>query len=201
MGNIDKFDIAASRYDTAERIETAHIIADRIRRIVADGRGKKAIDYGCGTGLVGLRLLDVFDSVLFVDASANMIEQLRAKLKNMDANNADTLCCDFMAGCPQGLSADVILVVQVLLHEKDTAALLTRLKSVLPSGGQLIIVDFDKNDRIVSDEVHNGFVQQELKSMLSALGFSHVRSETFYHGEKMFMGQDATLSVLEGVKG
>lgn len=56
MGNIEKFDCIASQYDTFDRIEVAKIIADTIRTYVIDGKGKSAIDYGCGTGLVGMQL-------------------------------------------------------------------------------------------------------------------------------------------------
>lgn len=70
MGNSEKFNLIAGRYDTPERIETARIIADTISAYAQDGKEKSAIDYGCGTGLVGMELLGDFKSMLFVDASA-----------------------------------------------------------------------------------------------------------------------------------
>ncbi|SEN49950.1 Methyltransferase small domain-containing protein [Amphibacillus marinus] len=67
MGNTDKFDMIANNYDTAERIElaslTAHAIADKLYQTET----KHAIDFGCGTGLVGLNLLAKFKSILFLD--------------------------------------------------------------------------------------------------------------------------------------
>lgn len=200
MGNIEKFDFMADRYDTAERIETAKIIADTIRGYVIDGKDKAAIDYGCGTGLVGLRLLDAFKSVLFVDAANNMAEQVRQKLERLEVKNAEALCCDFMAEAPLVLKADYIFLVQVLLHEKDTAELLTRLHSILSEGGHLLIVDFDKNENVASSEVHNGFEQEELAGVLRGISFSSVESKTFYKGEKIFMNQDASLFIIDAVK-
>ncbi len=198
MGNIEKFDAMADRYDTEERAKIAGIIADAILSRVQDGQDKTAIDYGCGTGLVGLRLLDAFGDLLFVDAAENMVEQVRYKLETLVAKNAGVLCCDFAAGTPD-LRADYILVVQMLLHEKDIRALLARFAQLLNKGGHLIIVDFDKNANIVSEDVHNGFDQKELAGVLHDLSFANIESRTFYHGKKMFMNQDASLFILDAL--
>ena len=60
MGNTDKFEMIASSYDTPERIHIAKVSADAIREYVMDSKNKSAIDFGCGTGLVGMNLLDDF---------------------------------------------------------------------------------------------------------------------------------------------
>ncbi|MDR1358736.1 MAG: methyltransferase domain-containing protein [Coriobacteriales bacterium] len=201
MGNIDRFDQMATRYDTPERAAVARVIADTIRTHVPEGAGWSAIDYGCGTGLVGLQLLDTFSSLLFVDASASMVEQVRLKLQERDAENAKTLYCNIMEAIPDGLRADCILVVQVLLHESDVPLLLSRLRSLLNDGGRLVIVDFDRNDAVVSREVQGGFDQAALAELLSGMSFSNIHSETFYQGEKLLMNQDASLFILTAEQG
>ncbi|SEM51639.1 ubiE/COQ5 methyltransferase family protein [Mesobacillus persicus] len=47
----------------------------------------------------------------------------------------------------------------VLLHIPDTDKILQELFDILNNGGKLIIVDFDKNDKIHHPKVHNGFSQ------------------------------------------
>lgn len=89
---------------------------------------------------------------------------------------------------------------QVLLHIKDVKPVLSRLYDVLDSGGHLIIVDFNKNENVVSDMVHNVFNQTELMDMMTEIGFAHVQSETFYHGSNIFMNQDASMFVLNARK-
>ncbi len=157
MGNIEKFDSIASQYDTPERIDLANIVFTELRKYIRNADGKTVLDYGCGTGLIGLRLLDDFHSMLLADASANMVAEVKRKIAELGAQNATALCCDLMDDYSPDLHADYIIVVMVLLHEKDTKTLLTRLASVLNPGGHLIIVDFDKNDKIDSDLVHPGF--------------------------------------------
>lgn len=91
-------------------------------------------------------------------------------------------------------------MAQVLLHIKDFLPVLSKLNDVLNPEGHLIIVDFNKNEDVVSDMVHNGFEQEELKSRMSHIGFKHIQSKTIYHGSKIFMGHDASLFVLDSQK-
>ncbi len=200
MGNIEKFDSIASQYDGAERIKVAKIISDTIRPYLINGKLKTVIDYGCGTGLVGMNLLDDFHSILFIDASANMVEQVKAKIEKSACTTADAICIDLVTACPADLHADYIIVAQTLLHIKEIDLILSRLLSVLNKGGHLLIIDFDKNDQVVSDDVHNGFHQEELISTVKKIGFTKAASKTFYHGKKMFMKQDASLFILDAEK-
>ncbi|KGE19390.1 hypothetical protein [Paenibacillus wynnii] len=55
MGNTDKFEMIADSYDISERIQIAKVSSDAIREYLGDAKRKSAIDFGCGTGLVGYR--------------------------------------------------------------------------------------------------------------------------------------------------
>ena len=138
------FDEMATRYDRPERVQVANEIAAALRaRLGTAGLGKHAIDYGCGTGLVGLQLTDCFQSLLLVDASPQMARVTQAKIESSGLANAQTLCADFSVSIPAGLSADVVFMAQVLLHIPDTGRILRQLYAVLNPGGRLLIVDFD----------------------------------------------------------
>lgn len=200
MGNTDKFEMIANIYDTPERIHIAKVSSDAIREYVVDAKSKHAIDFGCGTGLVGMNLLDEFHSVLFLDTSQNMINQIQQKISDGNIQNADTLCFDFEKEGLSGLHADYIFMVQVLLHIDDVESVLSRLFDVLNEGGHLLIVDFDKNENVVSDFVHNGFDQTELANIMTKIGYKDIQSKTFYTGSKIFMGQDASMFVLDARK-
>lgn len=95
MGNTDKFEMIANIYDTSERIQIAKASSDAIREYVVDANSKNAIDFGCGTGLVGMNLLNDFNSMLFLDTSQNMINQIKQKITDLHIHNADTICFDF----------------------------------------------------------------------------------------------------------
>lgn len=200
MGNTDKFEMIANVYDTSERIQIAKVSSNAIREYLTDTKTKKAIDFGCGTGLVGMELLDAFDSMLFLDTSQNMIDQIKQKIAGAGILNAATLCFDFETDNLSDLHADYIFMAQVLLHINDIELILTRLYDVLNPGGHLLIVDFNKNHEIVSDMVHNGFDQIELSGIMTKTGYRDIQSKTFYTGSKIFMGQDASMFVLDSKK-
>ncbi len=43
----------AAMYDTPERIQIVKVSSYAIRKYLVDPKSKNAIDFGCGTGLVG----------------------------------------------------------------------------------------------------------------------------------------------------
>lgn len=120
MANTDKFEMIADMYDTPERIKIAKVSSEAIREYLVDAKSKYAIDFGCGTGLVGMNLLNEFYSVLFLDTSQNMIHQVKQKISDFNIPNADTLCFDFEQEGLSDLHADYIFMAQVLLHIHGT---------------------------------------------------------------------------------
>lgn len=200
MGNTDKFEMIADKYETSERIHIAKVSSIAIREFLVDTNSKNAIDFGCGTGLVGMNLLNDFNSMLFLDASQNMINQVKEKIISSNIQNAGGLCFDFENDNLSDLHADYIFMAQVLLHINDVKLVLSRLYEVLNKSGHLIIVDFDKNEKIVSDMVHNGFDQIALTDIMTKIGYRDIQSKTFYTGSKIFMGHDASLFILDSQK-
>ena len=200
MGNTDKFEMIANSYDTPERVQIAKVSSDAIRECLVDTKSKHAIDFGCGTGLVGMNLLNDFKSVLFLDTSQNMLGRIKQKIAGSNIQNADTLCFDFEKDNRSDLHADYIFMAHVLLHINDVELVLSRLYKVLKENGHLLIVDFDKNERIVSDLVHNGFDQTELTEIMTKIGYRNIQSKTFYTGSKIFMGHDASMFILDSQK-
>ncbi len=200
MGNTDKFEMIANIYDTSERIQIAKVSSAAIREYLVDAKSKHAIDFGCGTGLVGMNLLNDFNSMLFLDTSQNMINQMKQKMADFNIRNVDTLCFDFEKEGRSDLHADYIFMAQVLLHINDVELVLSKLYDVLNVGGHLLIVDFNKNEKIVSDMVHNGFDQVKLNDIMAKIGYRDIQSKTFYSGSKIFMGHDASMFILDSQK-
>ena len=200
MGNTDKFDSIANSYDNPERTHIAKVASDAIKEYLGDTRSKSAIDFGCGTGLVGMNLVNEFESLLFMDTSENMLDIVKKKITDVGALNARTLCFDFESSSQPDLRADYIFMAQVLLHIQDYEAVLAKLHAVLNDEGHLLIVDFNKNDKVVSELVHNGFDQEQLKALMLKIGFKDIRSKTIYSGTKLFMNQDASLFIMDGKK-
>lgn len=193
------FEQMAKRYDTEERMELAKVVVKEVRDELRNSKSKSLIDYGSGTGLVSLELSDVVDSILLVDSSEQMLEVAQAKISNRGISNAKVLYADFTQETPE-LKADIVLMSLVLLHIPDTKKILETLFNMLIEGGQLIIVDFDKNEHVNHPKVHNGFVHEELKKKLADIGFQSTEMKTFYHGHRIFVKQDASMFIASSIK-
>ncbi|AXH99047.1 methyltransferase domain-containing protein [Sporosarcina sp. PTS2304] len=193
------FEQMANRYDTEDRIALAKVIVDEVKTVLTDSQLKSLVDYGCGTGLIGLELTDTVSSVLLVDSSQQMIEVVKKKIKGRGITNAQVLHSDFAQEMTT-LKADIVLLSLVLLHVPDTEKILQEMFNSLHEGGQLLIVDFDKNDQISHPKVHNGFSHEELKNILQDIGFKTTEIHTFYHGERLFMNKDASMFLANSVK-
>lgn len=193
------FEQLAKKYDNEKQLELAKNIVGEIKAVLGDSKSKSLIDYGCGTGLIGLDLSDQVDSVLLVDSSKQMLEIVKSKIAKNGMTNAKVLFSDFTESTSE-LKADIVVMSLVLLHIPDTKKILQQLFSLLNDEGQLIIVDFDKNENVDHPKIHNGFVHSELINLLSEIGFKSTEIKTFYHGEKLFAKQDASMFIAYSIK-
>jgi len=204
---MEDFDLMARDFDTGIRIERAQVIADKIRTHIADGSTKSAMEYGCGTGLVGFQLSNEFMKLLLVDSSPEMIAQVERKLEKLGNPSMSTLCADFIETIPQGLYVDYIFSSLVLHHIKDTEGILHRLYDILNNAGHLLIIDLDSDDgsfhaKSPNFDGYNGFEQASLIDLVAKVGFTNVATETFYYSSKFVNGKECpySLFVLDAMK-
>lgn len=194
------FDLMAKDFDTDDRIERAKVISDEIRSHIVDGHNKTALEYACGTGLVGFQLINTFNTLLFVDCSAGMIEQVKQKLTRLGRATDSAVCGDFVAAAPNDLKVDYIFSSLALHHIKDTETIVSRLYDVLNDGGRLIIADLNTDNGDFHAEYpdydgHNGFDRHALAQLAENAGFANVETKTFYHSSKIVGGKTHPYSV------
>jgi 2-polyprenyl-3-methyl-5-hydroxy-6-metoxy-1,4-benzoquinol methylase len=135
------------------------------------------MDFGAGTGLLTSRIAPHVRSVLAVDVSPAMLEQLAAKtdLKG----KVEPLCHDLVAA-PLGRRVGLIVSAMALHHVADTAALLRAFFAHLEPGGQVALADLDTEPGDfhapgTEGVFHHGFDRVTLAAELRAAGFSEVR--------------------------
>ena len=77
----DNFKDKAASWDKGStRVNGAKTIADAIQRNIKLNSSMEIMDFGVGTGLLGFEILPHVSSVLGIDTSAKMIEQLNQKI-------------------------------------------------------------------------------------------------------------------------
>lgn len=200
--NKERFESIAQKYDAPERIQLAQIIAQETNQLLEGSQYRSLLDYGGGTGLVTLNIDHHFEFVTLMDASPNMIDIFRTKVESLGKTSITTLTGDALSDDTSLVDTtyDVIFLSLVLLHSGDYQALLKKLATHLNDGGQLILVDFDKNERINHPKVYNGFEQSDIRNVLEQSGLTNISTHTFYTGDYIFMNQRASLFIASGMK-
>ena len=192
--NENIFEEMAKRYDTPERIKLANIISKEVSTQLADSQEKTMIDYGSGMGLISVQLAHEVSELIMVDSSNEMLKVVDEKIKQSKLENTRTLLADFIQEVPE-IKADIVMMSLVLLYIPNTRAILENVYSVLNKGGKLIIVDFDYNEKVKHPKVHSGFKRDELKRLLSEIGFQSSEIRNFHHAKDVFMNQDADVFI------
>ncbi len=168
--------------------------ADRARRVaraIASGVGSLAartvLEYGAGTGLLGLALQPLVREVTLADSSGAMLEVAREKIAARGIRNARTLRLDLTADPPPGLRFDLVCTLMTLHHIPDTDAILAGFGRLLSRGGHLCIADLDREDGSFHGPGftgHNGFEREDLGARLARSGFRNARFETVFEVKK-----------------
>lgn len=137
------FDIRANQWDTPEKIEATSRLANNIKNKLTLSDELDILDFGCGTGLLGLEFLDRCKSLVGVDSSNGMLEVFRNKVSenkkieplfiNLENDNLDR-------------TFDLIISAMTFHHLNNPESVLMKLKPMLNPGGQIAIVDLMSED-------------------------------------------------------
>jgi len=180
----ERFDKAAAEWDAKpRRVQLAEKISDAIAGLPLS-TDMDAMEYGCGTGLVGLPLADKLGSLTVIDTSQGMLDVIREKIDARGLNNVTPLCCDLSTE-PYGGKHDLIFCAMTLHHIKDAAAMLKRFTELLKPGGWLALADLVSEDGSFHDPEaegihHHGFAPDTLINTLSDLGMTELKVETVH---------------------
>ncbi|MEW5891970.1 MAG: class I SAM-dependent methyltransferase [Pseudomonadota bacterium] len=178
------FDSKARRWDSNPVfVERARKIAEAIRRRVALDRTMRALDYGCGTGLLSFPLKEALGHITLKDSSAGMLEVLREKIAAQNVSNMTVRQADLTAEPLPEERYDLIYSAMTLHHIPDTAKILRVFHDLLNPGGHLCIADLDQEDGSFHGpeiEVHHGFDRTALAGQLEQAGFADIRFDTVF---------------------
>ncbi len=176
------FDAKAAEWDTPERIERVHLVAEAIREHVTLTSDTRAIDIGAGTGLLGLDLLGDIDSVVLADPSQGMVEMARAKITAGGIEGATAIVYDVTDEPPADAPFHLVVSMLVMHHVEDNEAVLRTVHSMLVPGGRMALVDLDAEDGSFHEDPemegihHHGFDRTALEARARAVGFADVET-------------------------
>lgn len=183
------FDVHSATWDAnRDRVERANTIAGLIRQHVPLGPQMHALEFGCGTGLLGFNFIQEVGHFYFADTSSGMLEEVGKKISATDASNVSTLD---LSRQPLGGPYNMICSLMTLHHIEDHRTQIEALSHALAADGYLCLCDLDSEDgSFHSREVvpHNGFARNEIEAILENCQLEVVLSTTGYIVRKEVAG-------------
>lgn len=180
----NRFDQAAADWDKKQlRLELGKAVAGAISGLPLN-KEMKAMEYGCGTGLVGLRIAPLVQHLTAIDTSTGMLEVLKEKIISQGIANVTPRFLDLTSDISTD-RYDFIFSAMTLHHIHDATKLIKTLFTMLHPKGLLALADLDQEDGSFHgpeaiDVHHHGFDRKDLHSQLSRLGLSEITDETVH---------------------
>ncbi len=134
-------------------------------------------DLGCGTGRTSAALAPFVREVIAVDASAEMLTAARERLQavpNVELRQGTLEAVPVADG-----TVDLAVLVLVLHHLADPAAVLREARRVIAPAGRVLVIDMQPHDREEyrgqMGHVWLGFTALEIDRLLTGAGFDGAR--------------------------
>lgn len=177
------FNAEAANWDAVPaRVKSAEDVADAIRAEVSLSREMDMLEFGCGTGLLSLRLQPLVRSVTCLDSSQGMLDVLRSKVRERELANVTVRHIDIEAGDTLEGRYDLVVCSMTLHHVEDIGRLLRQFADITSPGGTLCIADLDlEGGRFHADNTgvfHQGFDRAGLRQAIVDSGYEDVRDRT-----------------------
>jgi len=193
------FDARAATWDDdPAKVERAQAVADEIVRRVPLARTMRALEYGCGTGLLSFMLRPRLGDITLADVSDGMLAVAARKIAAANDASMRAVKLDLLSDPVPEPRFDLVFSLMTLHHIPDTAAILGRFRAALGEPGILCIADLDAEDGSFHGagfDGHLGFDRTELAAKARRAGFATVEFSTAYVMTKPVGGEQRTFPI------
>jgi ubiquinone/menaquinone biosynthesis C-methylase UbiE len=183
------FDERAKDWDSdPSKVERARAVAEAILKTVPLSTDMKALEYGCGTGLLSFALQPYLGSIMLADSSQGMLDVLSKKIADAGMTNMHPTRLDLAADPLPAERFHLTYSLMTLHHIDDTEDILGKFHALLETNGYLLVADLDKEDGTFhtdgTTDVHKGFGRDELQRQVETAGFGNVTFSTAHEIKK-----------------
>lgn len=194
------FDERAKDWDSdPKKVERAYVVADAIGNEIPLSKDMKALEYGCGTGLLSFALQSDLGQITLADTSQGMLDVLREKIDASGVTNMYPLRLDLATDSLPVERYHLTYSLMTLHHISDTKVILNKFHDLLEPNGYLLVADLDKEDGSFhtdgTTDVHQGFARGDLQQQVEAAGFGNVTFSTVYEIKKKIDDKEKTFPV------
>ena len=157
--------------ETEENRKSTKEFADDIKSWIKINNNMNLLDFGSGTGLVGINFSKDVKKIIFQDINKSIFEEVK---KNCDKYNINNY--EFFMDTIENYNkekVDIITCSMCLHHVENLENIIKTFLKILNSNGYLCIVDMlpvkvDKNEL-----PHHGFEPEKLKKLIQDCGFGN----------------------------
>lgn len=152
--------------------------------------GKTVLDYGCGTGALINRVLDIYPELKHItgyDPVEEMLHQTRMKIQQSHPLFSNKI--DLRSNNSFENKFDIIVSTSVFHYLKQPHTVLLHLKSLLQKDGTLILMDYTKDGffakyfewaiRSIDNMHYKAYKPSQISSIVEKAGFDILQSEKF----------------------
>ena len=140
---------AAAYYEKGRLPSAPGLAAAFEEALELDGRGR-LLDVGCGPGTVALRLADLFEEVVGLDADEGMIDEARRLAFERGASNAHWIR-GRAEDLPAGLGTFRVVTFAASFHWMNRPLVAGVVRGMLEPHGALVHVDYRHQDSLALD--------------------------------------------------
>ena len=181
----NRFDQKAKELDSHPVInDVASTFARTLKEHIPLSKGMHVMDYGCGSGLIGMHLYKDIGTLTMVDSSEGMLNLLEGKISQHGISNMHVMKSTIQEASLKAASFDIIYMNNVLHHISDITSFFNMLHPLLKSGGYLCIGDLKKEPGTFhtdnTDVAHFGFLETDLSATLLSCDFINPEWADFY---------------------
>lgn len=189
---MNDFDARAKQWDeNPMHLQRTQAIAHAMRERLPLSASLRALEVGCGTGLLSFELQRELGPITMTDTSEGMLTVLREKIAAQGISNMEPRLLDLATDRLSPAGFDLVYLQMALHHIPDVEAILQTLKELLAPGGYLAIADLEAEDGAFHGEGftgHNGFDPRELSRQVAKTGFEEVAADTVYQLQREIDG-------------
>lgn len=194
------FDKRAKDWDSdPKKIERARVVADSIRKVVPLSGDMKALEYGCGTGLLSFALQSDLGQITLADTSQGMLDALSEKIAIAGVTNMHPVRLDLATNPLPAERYHLTYSLMTVHHIHNVNDILVKFWELLEPNGFLLVADLDREDGSFhtdgSTDVHLGFKRDELREMVGTIGFGNITFTTAYEIRKKINNVEKTFPV------
>ncbi|WP_321504395.1 class I SAM-dependent methyltransferase [uncultured Methanoregula sp.] len=202
------FDTVAKTWDeNPGRVKLSADVALAITDTIPLSPEMDVLDFGCGTGLLTLRLRPVIHRICGIDSSEGMLAILEEKIRQGNLPNVTARHIDLDRGDQIQGRYHLVVSSMTLHHVQMIQPLLEQFFKILHPGGWLCVADLDPDGGEFHEDpagvFHQGFEREFLKKAFRDAGFEQVharRAATMTKPAADGRSRSFTISLISGRK-